>query len=250
MTTRTVPHRPRRGSPARVLSDALPDRPPISAPPNPRPHEVRECERERSERQPSLGLAGILLVLPVAAALGVGAGGLESSLRVLGPLSTFSLPIVAMIAFWWEDWPGTRLQAPLSGLLDTVLVIVGAVLLTLLGQLVVGHFDLRGVFDPTPGPGHSPTFPATMPLAGAFFVVILQVTLVNEGWPLRRLGRVASGPAALLVAWAIALTLYLLLVQTPPKPGSGLYSRSGGPLSGAEFGAALTVVGLWQVGST
>jgi hypothetical protein len=152
-----------------------------------------------------------------------------------------------MIAFWWEDWPGTRLQAPLSGLLDTMLVAVGAVLLTLLGQLVVGHFNLRGVFDPTPGPGHSSTFPATMPLAGGFFVVILQVTLVSEGWPLRRLGRTASGPVALLVAWAIALTLYLLLVQTSPKPGSGLYSRSGGPLSGAEFGAVLTAIGLWQV---
>lgn len=98
----------------------------------------------------------MLLVLPVAVALRVGAGGLQPSLRVLGPISTFGLPVVAMIAFWWEDWPGTRLHAPLSGLLDTVLVIVGAVLLTLLGQLVVGHFDLRGVFDPTPGPGHSP----------------------------------------------------------------------------------------------
>ncbi|HEY2435775.1 MAG TPA: hypothetical protein VGH93_01245, partial [Solirubrobacteraceae bacterium] len=222
------------------------DRPPIYAPPSRRAGGRRESEREGAARQPALGLAGLLLVVPVAVVLGVGAGGLEPSLRVLGPLSTFGLPIVAMIAFWWEDWPGAQLQAPLSGLLDTVLVILGAVLLTLLGQLVVGHFDLHGVFDPTPGPGTSPTFPATMPLAGAFFVVILQVTLVSEGWPLRRLGRTASGPAALLVAWAIALTLYLLLVRTPPKPGSGLYFRSGGPLSGAEFGAVLTAIGLWQ----
>ena len=62
-----------------------------------------------------------MLVVPVAVVLGAGAGGLEPSLRVLGPLSTFGLPVVAMIAFWWEDWPGTRLKAPLSGLLDTVL---------------------------------------------------------------------------------------------------------------------------------
>jgi hypothetical protein len=113
--------------------------------------------------------------------------------------------------------------------------------------MVVGHLDPRGVFDPTPGPGHSPTFPATMPLAGAFFVVMLQLTLVSEGWPLRRLGRLASGPTALTVAWAIALTLYLLLVRTPPKPGTGLYARSGGPLTGAQLGAVLTAVGLWQV---
>jgi hypothetical protein len=86
-----------------------------------------------------------------------------------------------------------------------------------------------------------------MPLAGAFFVVMLQLTLVGEGWPLRRLGRIASGPIAVMAAWAIALTLYLLLVRTHPKPGNGLYFRSGGPLSGAEFGAILTAIGLWQV---
>jgi hypothetical protein len=228
-----------------AVSDTLPDRPPISAPA--RLHERLAPERERAARQPALGLAGILLVLPVAVVLGVGAGGLEPSLRVLGPLSTFSLPVVAMIAFWWEDWPGTQLHAPLSGLVNTVLVIAGGVLLTLLGQLVVGHLDLGGVFDATPGPRSSPTFPATMPLAGAFFVVMLQLTLVGEGWPLRRLGRIASGPIAVLAAWAIALTLYLLLVRTHPKPGSGLYVRSGGPLSGAEFGAILTAIGLWQV---
>ena len=32
-----------------------------------------------------------------------------------------------MIAFWWEDWPGTRLRAPLSGFFNTVLVIAGSV---------------------------------------------------------------------------------------------------------------------------
>jgi hypothetical protein len=228
-------------------SDALPDRPAISAPPTLQGPDVRESIRQVAARQPALGLSGLLLVAPVALALGAGAGGLQASLRVLGPLSTFGLPVVAMIAFWWEDWPGTRLKAPLSGLLDTILVVVGAVFLTLLGQLVVGHLDLRGVFDPTPGPGHSATFPATMPLAGAFFVVMLQLTLVSEGWPLRRVGRIPSGPITLAVAWAIALTLYLPLVKTHPQLGSGLYERSGGVLTGAEFGAVLTAIGLWQV---
>jgi hypothetical protein len=132
-------------------------------------------------------------------------------------------------------------------LLDTILIVIGAVLLTLLGQLVVGHLDLRGVFSPTPAPGRSQTFPATMPLAGAFFVVLLQLTLVGEGWPLRRLGRIPSGPVALAVAWGIALTLHLLIVKAQPKLGSGLYARRGGVLSGAEFGAVLTAIGLWQV---
>jgi hypothetical protein len=228
-------------------SDALPDRPPISAPPTLQAPDVRESAHDVAARQPAVGLAGLLLVAPVAVILGVGAGSLERSLKVLGPLSTFALPVVAMIAFWWEDWPGTRLRAPLSGLLDTILIIIGAVLLTLLGQLVVGHLDMQGVFNPTPGPGHSQTFPATMPLAGAFFVVMLQLTLVGEGWPLRRLGRIPSGPIALAVAWSIALTLYLVLVKTHPKPGGWLYARSGGVLTGAEFGAALTAIGLWQV---
>jgi hypothetical protein len=228
-------------------SDALPDRPPISAPPSLQAPDVRQSVRQVAARQPALGLAGLLLVALVAVLLGIGAGGLERSLTILGPLSTFALPVVAMIAFWWEDWPGTRLPAPLSGLLDTVLVVIGAVILTLLGQLIVGHLDVRGVFDPSPGPAHSQTFPATMPLAGAFFVVILQLTLVGEGWPLRRLGRIPSGPVALAVAWSSALTLYLLLVKTDPKPGSGLDARTGGVLSGAEFGAVLTAIGLWQV---
>jgi hypothetical protein len=248
MTTGTAPlQAPERAAAVVPGSEALPDRPPISAPPSLQPRGARNAEQGTAARQPALGLAGLLLVTPVAVLLGVGAGGLEASLRVLGPLSTFALPVVAMIAFWWEDWPGTRLKAPLSGFLNTVLVIAGGVVLTSIGQLVVGHGNLRGIFDATPGPQSSPTFPATMPLAGAFFVVMLQLTLVNEGWPLRRLGRIASGPIAVMAAWAVALTLYLLLVRTHPKPDSGLYSRGGGPLSGAEFGAILTAIGLWQV---
>src|SRR2546430_6354671 len=33
------------------------------------------------------------------------------------------------------------------------------------------------------------SFPATMPIAGAAFVAMIQLTLVNEGWPFRRFGR-------------------------------------------------------------
>jgi hypothetical protein len=248
MTAGTTPLRaPERAAAVEPGSEALPDRPPISAPPSLQPRGVRDAEQGAAARQPALGLAGLLLVTPVAVLLGVGAGSLQASLRVLAPLSTFALPVVAMIAFWWEDWPGTRLKAPLSGFLNTVLVIAGGVVLTFIGQLVVGHGNLRGIFDATPGPHSSPTFPATMPLAGAFFVVMLQLTLVNEGWPLRRLGRIASAPIAVVAAWAIALTLYLLLIRTHPKPGSGLYLRGGGPLSGPEFGGILTAIGLWQV---
>jgi hypothetical protein len=44
-----------------------------------------------------------------------------------------------------------------------------------------------------------------------------------------------------------SITVYLLLVHTEPRPSSGLYPRTGPPLTGAQFGAVLTAIGLWQV---
>src|SRR5262249_7571621 len=61
------------------------------------------------QSQPALGMLGLLVVIPVAAVLAIGAGG-EGSTVILGPFVTYSLPLVAMVAFWWEDWPGTRLR--------------------------------------------------------------------------------------------------------------------------------------------
>jgi hypothetical protein len=158
---------------------ALPDRPRICCPPGERPARTGRA----LARQPWLGLAGLLLVVPVAVLLAVGAGGPEPSALVLGPLVTFALPAVAMIAFWWEDWPGSSLRPGWSGLVDTALVAVAAVLLTMLGQVVVGPLDVGAILDPAPGPGRVPTFPSTMPLAGAAFVAMLQLTFVCEGWP-------------------------------------------------------------------
>ena len=192
-------------------------------------------DRARLARQPALGLAGITLVVPVMVVLGAGWGGPERSLLVLGPMSTFALPVIAMIAFWWEDWPGTLLRPPLTGFVDTVLVAVGGIVLTIAGQAVVARVDLRGVFDPTAGAGHAPTFPGTMPLAGAIFVVMLELTLVTEGWPLRRLNRVAAGLVTLAVAWGIAILLYETLVA------------GHGPVQGGEFGGALVCIGVLQV---
>ena len=186
-------------------------------------------------RQPALGLAGITLVMPVALLLGVAAGGAERSLLVLGPLSTFALPVIAMIAFWWDDWPGTMLRPAWSGWVDTVLVVVGGAVLTIAGQAAVEHVDLRGLLDPAAAALHAPTFPATMPLAGAIFVAMLQLTLVSEGWPLRRLERLPAGIAALAVACVSGLVLYLTLVRH-------------GPVAPGEFGAILVCVGALQVG--
>ncbi len=209
-----------------MLSRSLPHRPLISTPARLHARAFLDAERRRLALQPGLGVAGLLLVVPVAALLAVGAGGAEPSVLVFAPLVTFSLPVVAMIAFWWEDWPGSSLRPGWAGLLDTILIAIAAVGLTMLGQVVVGGLDVRAIFDPTPGPGHSPTFPGTMPLAGAAFVAMLQLTLVCEGWPLRRLPAFAAGVAALAVSWAVALGVYV---------------------AGVDSGAVLVLIGAWQV---
>ena len=222
----------------------LPERPPISQPDQPR-ERVLSPERSRGLRQPWLGLAGLLLVVPVAVALAVGAGG-DGSVLVLGPLVTYALPLVAMVAFWWEDWPGTRLRPSWSGWADTALIAAGAVALTGVGQALAGRLDPAALFDPSPGRGHVPTFPVTLPLAGAAFVTMLQVTLVGEGWPLRRLPRVPAGVAALAFSWTMALIAALLLVEVPAPAGSDVTARDG-PVPAVDFGAALVVIGAWQV---
>jgi hypothetical protein len=199
----------------------------------------------RQLRQPALGLLGLLLVVPIAVVLAVGAGG-EGSVLVLAPIITYSLPLVAMVAFWWDDWPGTRARAGWGGWVDTALVAAGALVLTGVGQAVAGHLDLRGLLDPSPGPGHVPTFPATLPLAAAAFVAMLQLTLVGEGWPLRRARPLLGGILAVAVSWAVALVVVLALVEVDPRPGSGVVARHG-PVPGADLGAALVVIGAWQV---
>ncbi|TWF80273.1 hypothetical protein FHX44_116216 [Pseudonocardia hierapolitana] len=207
---------------------------PVGRPPSATPRDVRQGEGSWLARQPGLGLVGgLVFVVPFAVPLAFGVGGAEGSLRVLGPLATFALPVVAVIAFWWEDWPGTRLRAGWAGWADTVLVIVGAVLLTIAGQAVTARPDLTGIFDPGAGPEHAATFPTTMPLAGAAFVVMLQLTLACERWPLVRFNRTWSGVLALITAWAVAL----LLTRTLVAPGV---------VGGADFGALMVTTGVWQ----
>jgi hypothetical protein len=199
-----------------AVGASLPERPPICAPAD-----------AAVEEQPRLGLVGLVLVVPIAALLALGAGGAEGSVLVLGPLVTFSLPLLAMVAFWWEDWPGTTLRPAWSGWVDTVLIAAGAVVLTGLGQVVVGHLDPRGIFVPSPGAGHLPTFPATMPLAATAFIAMLELTLVGEGWPLRALPRLSAGVLAVLASWAVALGVYFALADAGADLGTGLILIAG-----------------------
>jgi hypothetical protein len=147
-----------------------------------------EAQQERLARQPALGVTGLLLVVPVAVLLAFAADGAQGSTILLGPFAVFALAPIAMIAFWWENWPGTSLRPSWSGWVDTLLIAAIAVVMTLTGQLLVGHFDLRGIFSLNLAPSHSPVFPITLPLAGAAFVAIMQLTFVCERWPFHRLG--------------------------------------------------------------
>ncbi|WP_049573728.1 hypothetical protein [Streptomyces sp. SBT349] len=196
--------------------------------------------------QPLIGLAGLTFLVPLFFLLAFGAGGPVASLEVLAPLTTFALPVVAVIAFWWEDWPGSTLRAGWSGLTDTLIALAAGVGLTLLGQAVVAGFDARALFDPDPGAGQVKTFPDTLPVAAGVFTAILQLTLVSEGWPLRRLGRLASGLAALAVAWGVGVAAYLLLVHVEAGGQDGLRDP-GGPVPSVVYGAWLSALGAWQL---
>jgi hypothetical protein len=231
-------------------SDPFPDRPALTTPDELQDHAVVRAERRQVAAQPMVGLIGILFAVAVFVVLVYGAGDVESSLEIFGPMATFALPPIAMIAFWWNDWPGTRVRAPWSGLIDTVLVVVLAIVLTMAGEAIVERFDVSSIFRARPGPDHPTTFPATLPLAGAAFAAMLQLTLVSEGWPLRRLGRIRSGVVALVVAWAVAVVAYLLVVNTDSVPAAeradaGL-RNPGGPVSAPDFGGMLIAIGLWQ----
>jgi hypothetical protein len=172
--------------------------------------------------QPWRGLGGLLLATVVFLALATGTGSTATSLLILGPMSAFALPLVAVVAFWWNDWPGSRLTTPWTGLIDTVLVAAAAVVLTIAGQAVVERSDIRGVFEATPGPGVPVTFPATLVLAGAVFTALLQLLLVCERWPLSRLELRWSGLAALVLSWAAGTAATSASsTSTPCQPPTG-----------------------------
>lgn len=206
----------------------LDDRPALSAPDALSPEALADARRA----EPWRGLAGLAFVLPVAVVLAVGAGGPTHSLVLLAPITTFAIPVVAMIAFWWEDWPGTMLRGGWAGLYDTAIVVVGGVALTVLGQWVVRGGDVRGVF--AAGPGHPAAYPATMALAGCVFTVVLQLTMVTERWPFQGMRRVPAGVASLVLCWLVGAVLYVLVVRV-------------GGVAPDAFGAWLTALGVWQM---
>jgi hypothetical protein len=224
----------------------LPDRPALITPEHSHHHRFRAREH-RVWFQPRLGLVGLFVVAVAVWILGVSFGGAESSLLIIGPISTFALPVIAMIALWWEDWPGSSLRGGWAGLVDTVIICVGAILLTMLGQIVVGHLDVPGVFQVDPGPDHLTVFPWTLPVAALAFTCMIHLTFVWEGWPLRQLGRFRSGVGALVISWVVAIVAYLLLADVPSEDAAAIGLRDpGGPVPVEVFGGWLVAVASWQ----
>jgi len=99
MTSAATGDAPLAPSTERLERPALADRPAITTPSHLLPQDVLEARRERLSRQPLLGLAGLLLVVPTALLLAFGAGGAPALWRL--PLSSnprhlmTTLPLVA-----------------------------------------------------------------------------------------------------------------------------------------------------------
>lgn len=182
--------------------------------------------------QPRRGLEGLLFVVPVTVLLSVGAGGAPHSLELLGPIITYALPIMAMVAFWWDDWPGSLLPRPWSGPYDTVFVVAGGLLLTMLGQMVVNGADPLGVF--APGAAHPGLYPAGNALGGGIFTIVLQLTLVCERRPLNRMSRVPAGLVAVGLCWTLGLLAWLAAVRSRAVPSE-------------SYGAWFTSIGAAQM---
>lgn len=208
----------------------------------------------QSVAQPLLGLLGLVIAGTLFALLAL-VPGTTTSLQVLGPLTTFALPVLVASVRWWDGWPfpAERLGRGGAALLNTLLIAAAAVLLTLLGQAIAGRAGVDELFRTaaaTPGGAFVP-FPWTMPLAAFVFVAMLQLSYVNDKAVLDRLGPRVGGLAAIAVSWAVGVAGYLLLANWDaiPAPFAGLIglSNPNGPIDALDLVAILIAIAVWQV---
>lgn len=108
---------------------------------------------------------------------------------------------------------GQPVAAGLVGLTDTAIILIVGLGLAWIGDMVVAADD-------------------TVPLGIAVFVVILQLTLVSDGWPLQGRGVHWPGLVALVASWIVGAGLYL--VATAAGMGHGFFS------------SLLAAIGMWQ----
>jgi hypothetical protein len=104
-----------------------------------------------------------------------------------------------MIAFWWNDWPGSQLTTPWTGLIDTALVVGAAVVLTIAGQAIVERPDLRDGAGLQPG-----TIGA---VCGCIITAAIIVGMLFEGWPAARLPPGQGRALTVILTAAVAVAL-------------------------------------------
>ena len=200
--------------------------------------------------QPWSGLIGLGVVFAAAAILGLPMGT-QRTLEVLGPVSTFMLPLLAVMALWWGGWPFQRSGRAGAGLLSLAVLVGGALVLTFVGEAVVGKASISHLLGDGAEAGRMVSFPWTVPLAAFVFVTMLQLTFVCRHWPFAKLGVVASGLAALATSWGVGIAGYLLLanwdfVPAPARAAMGL-RNPGGPINGLDLIGMLLCVVVWQM---
>jgi len=204
-------------------------------------------------RQPWAGLAGTVIVAGLVALLAVAPGGPQTALQVSIPLVTYALPVLVVVALWWGGWPADRLNRPAKLAVNTLIIAAAAFGLLIAGQAIVGKVDIDGLFSQATdqAAGHLTGFPFTFPLAGMVFVAMAQLTLINEGKPFDRLGRVWSGIAALASCWAVGLLGYRLAANwnfVPAASRSLLSLRNpNGPVNALDIVGWLVCIVAWQV---
>jgi hypothetical protein len=203
-------------------------------------------------RQPLAGLAGLALLALLIYVVGILPEPQRVPLQVLGPILLFGLPLLMVMAYWWSGWPVERASRPVSGAVNTLILGAGSVVLTMLGQLVIGGIDPEGLVETSDSikDGVLTTFPFTLPLALAVIVAMVQITYVWGRWPLRRLSPIAGGWAALGLSWIIGVALYYRLANWESVPGavrSSIGLRNPGSLwDGIDLTALLYSILLWQ----
>jgi hypothetical protein len=184
------------------------------------------------------------------------AGGLvlspQGALLVIGPITLFAMPILALLAdFVVPQLAGHQRRWLVAGLIVAA-ILGGAIVLTMLAQAIVGHIDLVGVFssDPHTAASHLTAFPFTIPLGGALFVTYLEVAIVS-GVPMITKNRLRDGAIAFLGCVIVALILYGTLanwdaIPAPARAALGL-RNPGGPIDALDLAGIVISITIWQV---
>jgi hypothetical protein len=190
-----------------------------------------------------------LAVVAVAvAALGI-LPGPQTSLVLLGVVTTFFQPLQTLIAAWTSWRPSTRRGA----IATLAALLIAAAVVTVGAQAAIGHVDLAGlVTTHAYDHGHPvlSTFPVLITPAALVFVIFLQITMVWEMKPFDRIRAPWAGIVALAVSSAVAVLAYAILTNwhaLPPSLHAAGLRDPNGPIAGSSIATWLICVAAWQV---